>query len=193
MMTVLLGVIAGSFVLGTLFLKEFNVASGLLGKSILGAIIGGTVAVELFKLIAGIRGSTGGMFVPGLAAGIAVGRIGCLLSGLPDNTYGIPTAMAWGWDFGDGILRHPVQLYESASMLVFFLLTIFFLLRRNSFWQRNLFYLFCTCYGLQRFFWEYLKPIPAAFGPISLPQAFCAGLILYGIGMMRANASHQRV
>ncbi len=193
MIAVLLGVIAGSFVLGTLFLREFNVANGLLGKSILGAIVGGTASVEAFKWICGVRGSTGGLFVPGLTAGIAVGRLGCLLSGLEDNTYGIPTGAAWGWNFGDGILRHPVQLYESLSMAVLLVVMTYFLLHRNSFWQRNMFYLFCIAYGAQRFCWEFLKPIPAVAGPFTLPQLFCAGLAVYGIAMIRANASHQRV
>ena len=53
------------------------------------------------------------MFVCGSRRAFAVGRaIGCLLAGLGAETYGIPTGGGWGWDFGDGIPRHPVQLYE---------------------------------------------------------------------------------
>ena len=91
----------------------------VLGHSIAGAIAGGVIAVEAFKLVFGIRGSTGAQFVAPLATGIAVGRLGCFFAGLPDFTYGTPTALPWGVDFGDGIARHPVQLYESAAMLLF--------------------------------------------------------------------------
>ena len=35
-------------------------------------------------------------------------------------TYGTPTALPWGVDFGDGVPRHPVQLYEAATMAAFF-------------------------------------------------------------------------
>ena len=34
--------------------------------------------------------------------------------GLADDTYGIATRLPWGVDFGDGIARHPTQLYEIA-------------------------------------------------------------------------------
>jgi len=37
-----------------------------------------------------------------LAVGIAVGRIGCFLTGLDDHTYGLPTTLPWAVDFGDG-------------------------------------------------------------------------------------------
>ena len=41
----------------------------------------------------------------------------CFLAGLHDDTYGLPTAAPWGMDFGDGIPRHPTQLYEIAVVL----------------------------------------------------------------------------
>jgi len=111
-----IGAIAGALLFGSVNLS----LAGLMriGHSIAGAIAGGIVGVELYKLARGIRGSTGVQFVAPLALGIAVGRFGCFFAGLPDYTYGTPTAVPWGVDFGDGIRRHPVQLYESAAMLV---------------------------------------------------------------------------
>jgi phosphatidylglycerol---prolipoprotein diacylglyceryl transferase len=75
-----LGILLGSYLLGTANLW----ISGLpgVGRSILGALIGGIVAVEAYKLRAGIRGSTGLLFVPAFTALVIVGRIGCALSGL---------------------------------------------------------------------------------------------------------------
>jgi prolipoprotein diacylglyceryltransferase len=108
--------------IGALLAGGFNMSlAGLppLGHSIAGAMAGGIVGAELYKLAFGIRSSTGLVFVAPLATGIFVGRWGCFLSGLPDYTYGTPTSLPWGVDFGDGIPRHPVQLYESFTMLGF--------------------------------------------------------------------------
>jgi phosphatidylglycerol:prolipoprotein diacylglycerol transferase len=82
------------------------------GKTIVGGLIGGLIAVELVKLAMGIRRSTGDLYAPALAVAIAVGRIGCLLTGVADDTSGTPTSLPWGMDLGDGVRRHPTQLYE---------------------------------------------------------------------------------
>jgi len=120
---------------GALLAGGFNMAlSGLppLGHSVAGAIAGGIVGAEFYKVARGIKGSTGLVFVAPLAAGIAIGRWGCFLAGLPDYTYGVPTSLPWGVDFGDGIPRHPVQLYESLAMLGFLVWFIFALERSKQ-------------------------------------------------------------
>lgn len=88
------------------------------GKTIVGGLIGGLLTVELIKRYIGLRTSTGDLYVIPLAAGIAIGRIGCFLTGLSDNTYGTPTSLPWGIDFGDGVRRHPTQLYEIAFLIL---------------------------------------------------------------------------
>ncbi len=88
------------------------------GKTIVGALAFGLVSVELFKRHIGLRGSTGDLYAIPLALGIAIGRIGCFLTGLSDNTYGTPTTLPWAVNFGDGIPRHPTQLYEIAFLLL---------------------------------------------------------------------------
>ena len=87
----------------------------VLSHSIAGALAGAIIAVEGYKAVRGIRGSTGGIFVGSFSLGVAVGRWGCLFAGLPDRTYGTPTGLPWGVDLGDGIPRHPVQVYEFAG------------------------------------------------------------------------------
>ncbi len=47
------------------------------------------------KRIAGIRSRTGDLFAVPLCVGIAIGRIGCFLAGLADDTYGKPTSLPW--------------------------------------------------------------------------------------------------
>ena len=87
------------------------------GKSIVGGLVGGLITVELVKRYLGEKRSTGDLFAIPLALGIAIGRIGCFLTGLDDKTYGVPTRLPWGVDFGDGIRRHPTQLYETVFLL----------------------------------------------------------------------------
>src|SRR3954469_20356013 len=107
----------GAYLFGTLNLW-LSGAPGI-ARSVEGALAGGIVGIELYKWRNGISLRTGARFALPLAIGIAVGRIGCFLAGLDDFTYGTPTALPWGHDFGDGIMRHPVQLYESAAMGAF--------------------------------------------------------------------------
>ena len=52
--------------------------------------------VEMAKRRLGERRSTGDLFVVPAASGIAVGRVGCFLTGLDDHTYGLPTTLPWG-------------------------------------------------------------------------------------------------
>ena len=88
-------------------------------RSIEGGIAGAIISVELYKRMAGVSVRTGARFALPLCVGVAVGRIGCFFAGLDDFTHGTPTSLPWGHDFGDGIMRHPVQLYESAAMTAF--------------------------------------------------------------------------
>jgi prolipoprotein diacylglyceryltransferase len=87
------------------------------GKTIVGGLVGGWVAVEWVKKLRRLSIRTGDLFALPLTLGIALGRIGCFLTGLSDQTYGNVTSLPWGIDFGDGIRRHPTQLYEIAFLL----------------------------------------------------------------------------
>ncbi len=98
------------------------------GKTIVGALLGATFGVEVTKKIIKIPTSTGDAFAYPLIVGTAIGRIGCFLTGLSDQTYGTATTLPWGVDFGDRILRHPTQLYE----VVFLLCLLIFLNYRVS-------------------------------------------------------------
>lgn len=184
----LTGAAVGGFGAGTLNLW-LSGAPGI-GRSIAGALAGAIVAVELFKRWRGIAGSTGLIFVPAFATSVVVGRWGCFLAGLGDETHGTPTALPWGHDFGDGVLRHPVQLYESFTMLVFLLAALVLIGRRNAFFMRNGFYLLVLVYAGQRFLWEFLKPYGTVAGPFNLFHLICAGLVIYSLAMMaRVRAS----
>lgn len=185
------GAVVGGYGAGTLNLWLSGVPG--IGRSIVGALAGAIIVIELFKWRKGIRGSTGLIFVPAFATSVVIGRVGCYLSGLEDNTYGLPTALPWKHDFGDGILRHPVQLYESLSLLLFLTVTLIMLARRQPSFMRNGFYLMVLFYAGQRFVWEFLKPYAPIVGPFNLFHFICAGLCCYSIWMIgrrdgRANS-----
>jgi prolipoprotein diacylglyceryltransferase len=153
-------------------------------RSVEGGIAGGIVAIELYKRLAGITARTGAHFALPLAVGVAVGRIGCFLAGLDDFTYGTPTALPWGHDFGDGIMRHPVQLYESAVMAAFALFYVVRVRHHDRFVIDNGFYLAVGFYGAQRFVWEFVKPYGPLVGPFTLFHFLSAALFVYAAIMI---------
>jgi phosphatidylglycerol---prolipoprotein diacylglyceryl transferase len=155
-----------------------------LARSIEGAIVGAIMAIEIYKRRAGIAGRTGARFALPFAIGVAIGRIGCFLSGIDDFTHGTPTTLPWAHDFGDGIPRHPVQLYESAAMALFAALYVARVLRNDGYWIANGFYLAVGFYGAQRFVWEFFKPYGALVAPFTLFHILSAALVVYAVVMI---------
>ena len=155
-----------------------------MARSIEGAIAGAIIAVELYKRAAGIKARTGARFALPLAVGVVVGRIGCFFAGLEDLTHGTPTELPWGHDFGDGIMRHPVQLYESAAMAAFALFYIWRVRRNDRFVIDNGFYLAVGFYGAQRFVWEFIKPYGTLVGPFTLFHLLSAAIVAYAVVMI---------
>jgi len=152
----------------------------LMGQSIVGALIGGFVGVELAKRRLRVTLSTGDAFVVPLVVGIAIGRIGCFVAGLHDDTYGTSTTLLWGVDFGDGVRRHPTQLYDIAFVAV--LAAVLRIARSRLARVPGLeFKLFLCCYLLWRLAVDALKPVPFAYpGGLSGLQWLCAAfLVLY--------------
>jgi prolipoprotein diacylglyceryltransferase len=184
----------GAYLFGTLNLW-LSGQDGI-ARSIEGALAGGIAAIELYKWKNGIALRTGARFALPLALGIAIGRIGCYLAGLDDFTYGTPTTLPWGHDFGDGILRHPVQLYESLAMAAFALVYVVAVLRHDDYVITNGFYLALAWYALQRLVWEFLKPYGALVGPLTLFHLLSLFVLLYAVFMLAtapvARSGHER-
>lgn len=149
----------------------------LQGKTVVGALLGGLIGVEITKKIVGIRESTGDVFVIPLIVGTAIGRIGCFLTGLSDRTYGIATTLPWGIDFGDGISRHPTQLYE-----IGFLICLIFLLklrRRYQYQNGDLFKFYLLSYLSFRFLIDFIKPDFHPLLGLSAIQIACLLTLIY--------------
>ncbi len=111
------------------------------------------------KLVCGVKESTGDNFVLPLAVGTAIGRIGCFLAGLYDGTYGTATTLPWGLDFGDGVSRHPTQLYEIVFVLLL-ALAITLWRRRWSLPSGLAFKAYLWAYLLWRLAIDAIKPVP---------------------------------
>lgn len=140
-------------------LRHLDDLSFLLGgKTIVGGLAGGWLGVELAKRALGVRGRTGDLFAIPLALAIAVGRVGCFLSGLDDHTHGLPTGLPWGIDLGDGVARHPTPLYEIVFLAL--LASALAAWRRRGPVEGDLFRGFVAGYFAFRLAVDFLKPAP---------------------------------
>ena len=175
------GALAGSKVLAWLespheYAAAWRAGAGaaafLGGKTIVGGLIGGWAGVELVKKRLGVTARTGDVYVFPLVVGMCIGRVGCFLTGLPDHTYGTQTALPWGVDFGDGVPRHPTQLYEIVFLLGFG--GVLLLRMRRPFVDGEIFRLFMLGYLLWRFAVEFIKPRYTGYLGLSAIQWACA-------------------
>jgi len=149
----------------------------LSGRTILGGLIGGMIGVLYIKKRLGIKGRKGNLFAPAIALGVAIGRIGCFLRGC---CFGKPTLLPWGVDFGDGILRHPTEIYESLFMLSMF----FYLMWKKDKKPKpgSLFSTLMVSYFIFRFFIEFIREEKVVFLGMTVWQIICLlGLVYFFI------------
>jgi phosphatidylglycerol---prolipoprotein diacylglyceryl transferase len=156
-------------------IRELSLLVG--GKSIVGGLLGGLIAVEMAKRIMRVTVATGDLYVLGLIVGIAIGRVGCFLTGLDDQTHGLATSLPWGVDFGDGLRRHPTQLYEIALLLL--LGAVVVRRRRRPHVEGDLFKLFMIVYLTWRLAIEFIKPGTPLWGLTAIQWACVLGLVHY--------------
>ncbi len=158
-------------------------SSLIAGKTIVGGLVGGLIAVEWVKRRLGVAVATGDLLVLPLVLGIAVGRVGCFLTGLSDRTHGVATRLPWGIDFGDGIMRHPTQLYEIAFLLL--LLVGFAALKGRLPVAGDRFKLFMVAYLGFRLAADFIKPAAHVAGLSILQWACLAALAFYAPHVLR--------
>ncbi len=147
------------------------------GKTIVGGLLGGWAGIEIAKKAMGLSGSTGDLCVYPVILGMCIGRVGCFLTGLSDSTHGVPTSLPWGVDYGDGIPRHPAQIYEILFLLG---LGLVLWLKRGALMASGLkFRWFMTGYLGFRFYIDFFKPHWTVFGGLSAIQWACLGGLLF--------------
>jgi phosphatidylglycerol:prolipoprotein diacylglycerol transferase len=157
------------------------------GKTITTALIGAYLAVEAAKLVMGVRVKTGDTFAVPLALALSVGRWGCFCGGC---CYGVPTELPWGVDFGDGIRRHPTQVYEVLFHLSMALI-LWRVIRAGALPCQRL-KLYLIAYGVFRFATEFIRPEPPLWLGLTFYQ-WVALLMIVGLSVQWLVDSPQRL
>lgn len=147
------------------------------GKSIIGAIAGGYLAIVLAKRAFAYRRSTGDAYVLAIPIATAIGRVGCFLSELP---LGTPTSLPWGVSVtpaaasafpvcpGCGGAMHPTMIYEVAFNVAAAWLVWRF--RRRVPAPGDALKLYLLGAGLFRFTVEFLRTSPKQALDLTAPQ-----------------------
>jgi phosphatidylglycerol---prolipoprotein diacylglyceryl transferase len=148
-------------------------------KTVVGALLGGLLLVEITKKLIHERNSSGDLFTYPLILAMMIGRIGCFTSGLTEETYGLPTSFSLGMDLGDGLHRHPVSLYEIAFLAMLWI-TLRTIENRVTLINGYRFQFFMIAYLGFRLLLDFIKPHYTYFFGLGTIQLFClAGLIYY--------------
>lgn len=159
----------------SLFHYPDNVNLIFSGKTIVGGLIGGFLAVYFLKKRLNINIKTGNDIAAPAALGMAIGRIGCFFGGC---CYGIESPKILGVNFGDGIFRYPTQLYEIVFDLVLF---VVFLNIKKKFQLKPgiLFRYLLNSYLIFRFFIEFIRQSDKIVFGISYYQIICILCVIF--------------
>lgn len=162
--------------------------TGSPGKSVLGALAGGYLAVFLFKKHIGLRRPTGDLFAVAICAGEAVGRWGCCFGGC---CYGKPTHVTWAvWQHD--AFRHPTQIYLSLASLGILLLLLWWEYRSPP--ENFLFYAQGILYCTARFLIEFFRETPATNRVFSVAQWACLfGFVFFAVKFRGLLQEERRV
>ena len=176
------GAFLGSHVVGVLenpsLLPQFGLIYFMGNKTIVGGMLGGLIGVELTKKQIGVKVSSGDLMVYPLILAMIIGRTGCFLAGLDDGTYGVPSNLPWAINFGDGIRRHPTNLYE-IMFWIFLWITLLAIEKQYKLANGAKFKIFLSAYLVFRFFVEFIKPDYFFSFGLSVIQLVCLAGILY--------------
>lgn len=148
-------------------------------KTVVGGFVGGLFGVELMKKLINEPQPSGNLFTYPMILALIIGRIGCFSMGIYEETYGVPTTLPWAMNLGDGILRHPVCLYEIAFLIILWI-SIAQIDKRFTLANGAKFKLFMMSYLLFRFLLDFIKPHYTFSIGLSTIQLTCiAGLLWY--------------
>ncbi|WP_282630821.1 prolipoprotein diacylglyceryl transferase [Empedobacter sedimenti] len=182
----LIGALLGSKIVGTLENPQalLDAKNQFLffwtSNTIVGGLTFGLIGVEIAKKIIGHKESTGDLIVFPLILAMIIGRIGCFLTGVYEQTFGVETTSIFGMDLGDGLLRHPVALYEIVYLIILWII-LKIVQKKYIYPSGYLFQIFMMAYFLFRFCLDFIKPIHPIFLGLSSIQLTCACVIIYYI------------
>ena len=119
-----------------------------------------------------------------LAAGYAVGRIGCQLSG--DGDYGIESDLPWAMSYPDGTVPttdevHPTPVYETLAMGI---AAIVLWRLRDRFAPGVLFGIYLIIAGVERFLIEFIRRNDEVVAGLTQAQLISLVLLAVGVGIV---------
>jgi phosphatidylglycerol:prolipoprotein diacylglycerol transferase len=151
------------------------------GLVFFGGAVGGAVAVLAWSWRRGwLDGRTFDMAAAPLAAGYAIGRIGCQLAG--DGDYGVAWDGPWAMAYPDGTVPtteevHPTPVYET---LVMGLVTVLLWRWRHRWRPGTLFALWAVLAGAERFLVEFIRRNEEVLAGLTQPQLIALAMIAAG-------------
>ncbi|PKF75118.1 prolipoprotein diacylglyceryl transferase [Chryseobacterium sp. PMSZPI] len=179
------GALLGSKLIGNLespyaLFEHFSFQKFWSNNTIVGGLAFGLIGVELAKKVVHHKESTGDLIVFPLLFAIIIGRIGCFLTGIYEETYGIPTDSIFGMHLGDKYLRHPVALYEIGFLIILWI-GLKYIQHQRKYPSGFIFQLFMLSYFIFRFILDFMKPRIEIVGNLGTIQLVCICVIIYYI------------
>ncbi len=173
---------------GEIFTRETLQAAGVYQGGLVLAILTAALYIRKQKLP---WLTTFDVFAPGIAAGHAIGRLGCFAAGC---CWGTETHLPWAVTFTNpqaqdltgvplGKPLHPTQLYESLAEAIIFIVLLWRIRRGHS--EGAIIGLYLILYSVSRFIIEFFRfhEQPTQLG-LSLTQWIAIGLLLLGIWIL---------
>ncbi|MCQ9641038.1 prolipoprotein diacylglyceryl transferase [Chryseobacterium sp. WG14] len=187
------GALIGSKLIGNLenpytLFENFSFKRFWSNNTIVGGLAFGLIGVELAKKIVKHKESTGDLIVFPLMLAIMIGRIGCFLTGIHEETYGIPTDSIFGMHLGDQYLRHPVALYEIAFLFILWI-ALHYIQRLKKYPSGFVFQVFMLSYFTFRLLLDFIKPRVEIAGNLGTIQIVCVCVIIYYIYIIKNTKS----
>jgi phosphatidylglycerol:prolipoprotein diacylglycerol transferase len=157
-----------------------------------GGVIGGGVAVLwLFRRRGLPLALAGDIAAPALSMGLAIGRIGCQLSG--DGDYGVPTDLPWGMSYPEGVVPttervHPTPVYEMIAC--FAILGYLWARYRPELPHGDLIGRYLILSGVVRFLIEFIRRNPAWLLGLTTAQWLSVACVVIGVILLRRAAQN---
>ena len=113
---------------------------------------------------------------------------------MDDKTHGVATSLPWGVDLGDGVPRHPTQLYEIAWLVMLGLIIAALNRTRRTDAPGLRFRALMLGYFAFRFVVEFIKPVHApCLGLSAIQIASLAGMTWAAAGLLRPPMLPHRI
>ncbi len=171
----------------TLLTRDFLQSGGVWYGGLVAAVAGGLayVAYKRMPLL-----DTLDAFVPGIALGHGIGRLGCFAAGC---CFGRETHVPWAVTFTNPLANslvgtplnlplHPTQLYEFAIEVILFAFLLW--VWKNKWFSGQVFGTYAFVYGIARFVLEFYRGDPgrgSVFGgALSLTQLISIFMVVLG-------------